>query len=157
MTDLTAVIHELVGLFGKLQLPYAIMGGMPLVKVRLYLEDKGIDADIFLVESDFQQEVMRRCIVDTVEGLPVTLISAEDLVLFKLLANRPRDLLDVADIFFMQGHLDERYMRRWAMPLRMPPPGGIGSTTRAFWYGVMGRRIACPEADCHVRRSLLRA
>jgi|LakMenEpi03Aug12_release.lakeMendotaPanAssembly.Ray.scaffolds.fasta_scaffold48099_6 hypothetical protein len=35
------------------------------------------------------------------------------LVLFKLLANRPRDLADVADILFVQGELDRRYMQQW--------------------------------------------
>jgi hypothetical protein len=45
------------------------------------------------------------------------LITAEDLILFKLLAGRPRDLLDIEDVFFMQGQLDEAYMRRWAGPL----------------------------------------
>lgn len=168
MTDLTAVIHDLVGLFDSLQLPYAIMGGiavrahglprptfdvdfvlaiprgqlgelftaieqrgysvpeqyrggwvdsvggMPLFKLRLFLEGRGVDADIFLAENDFQREVMRRRIEDEVEGKPVRLITAEDLILFKLLAGRPRDVLDVKDIFFMQGQLDEAYMRRWA-------------------------------------------
>jgi hypothetical protein len=56
MTDLTAVIHDLVGLFDRLRLPYAITG-------------------------------------------------------------RPRDLLDIEDVLFMQGQLDETYMRRWAGPL----------------------------------------
>ena len=171
MTDLTAVIHDLVGLFDRLHLPYAIMGGiavrahglprptfdvdfvlavprerladlfaaieaagytvpehyhdgwvdsvggMPLFKVRLFLECRGIDADVFLVDNDFQREVMTRRILEEVEGKPVQLITAEDLILFKLLAGRPRDLLDIKDIFFMQGQLDEAYMRRWAGPL----------------------------------------
>ena len=171
MTDLTAVIHDLVALFDQLRLPYAIMGGiavrahglprptfdvdfvlavprgrlpdlftaiehagytvpdhyrggwvdsvggMPLFKVRLFLEGRGIDADVFLMENDFQREVMSRRIVEQVEGKPVQLITAEDLILFKLLAGRPRDLLDIKDIFFMQGPLDETYMRRWAGPL----------------------------------------
>jgi hypothetical protein len=171
MTDLTKVIHELVGLFDRLQLPYAIMGGiavrayglprptfdvdlvvavprdrlaelfaaieslgytvpeqyrggwidsvggMPLFKVRLFLEGRGIDADIFLAENEFQASVMSRRIPEEVEGKPLQLITAEDLILFKLLAGRPRDLLDIKDIFFMQGQLDEAYMRRWAVPL----------------------------------------
>ena len=168
MTDLTAVIHDLAGLFDRLRLPYAIMGGiavrahgmprptfdvdfvlavpregladlfaaieeagytvsdhyrrgwvdsvggMPLFKVRLFLEGRGIDADVFLMENDFQREVMSRRITEQIEGKPMQLITAEDLILFKLLAGRPRDLLDVGDIVFMQGHLDEAYMRRWA-------------------------------------------
>ena len=171
MTDLTAVIHDLVDLFDRLQLPYAIMGGiavrahglprptfdvdfvlavplerreglfaaieeagytvpdhyrggwvdsvggMPLFKVRLFIEGRGIDADIFLMENDFQRDVMSRRIIDEIEGKPVRLITAEDLILFKLLAGRPRDLLDIKDILFMQGQLDEGYMRRWAAPL----------------------------------------
>ena len=171
MTDLTAVIHDLVDLFDRLQLPYAIMGGiavrahglprptfdvdfvlavprerredlfaaieeagytvpddyrggwvdsvggMPLFKVRLFIEGRGIDADIFLMENDFQRDVMSRRILDEIEGKPVRLITAEDLILFKLLAGRPRDLLDIKDILFMQGQLDEGYMRRWAAPL----------------------------------------
>jgi len=175
MTDLTKVIHELAGLFERLQLPYAIMGGiavrahglprptfdvdfvvavprdrlrdlftaieslgytvpeqyrsgwidsvggMPLFKVRLFLEGRGIDADIFLAENDFQASVMSRRISEEVEGKPVRLITAEDLILFKLLAGRPRDLLDIKDILFMQGRLDEPYMRRWAEPLGVAP------------------------------------
>jgi hypothetical protein len=90
---------------------------MPLFKVRLFLEGRGIDADVFLVENEFQKEVMSRRILDEVEGKPVHLITAEDLILFKLLAGRPRDLLDIEDVLFMQGQLDETYMRRWAGPL----------------------------------------
>jgi hypothetical protein len=45
------------------------------------------------------------------------LVSAEDLILFKLVAARPRDLLDVQDVLFTQGELDEPYLRRWAGPL----------------------------------------
>lgn len=171
MTDLTKVIHELVGLFDRLQLPYAIMGGiavrahglprptfdvdfvvtvprerladlfaaiehlgytvpeqyrggwvdsvggMPLFKVRLFLGGRGIDADIFLAENEFQASVMSRRITEDVEGKSVRLITAEDLILFKLLAGRPRDLLDIKDILFMQGQLDAAYMQRWAEPL----------------------------------------
>lgn len=63
MTDLTAVIHELIGLFDRFRLPCAIMGG---IAVRAH-------------------------------GLP-------------------RPTFDV-DFVFMQGQLDEGYMRRWAAPL----------------------------------------
>lgn len=171
MTDLTTVIRDLVTLFERQRLPYAIMGGiavrahsiprptfdvdftlaiprerlaalfaaitdlgytvpdqysqgwvdhvggMPLVKVRLYLEGRGIDADIFLAENDFQSEVIHRRIEAEVDGLRLFLVTPEDLILFKLLASRPRDLIDVEDILFMQGDLDEAYMRKWAEPL----------------------------------------
>lgn len=171
MKDLTDVIHELVALFDRMSLPYAIMGGiavrayglprptydvdftlavprerlrglfaaveelgysiptayegggvdqvggMPLVKIRLYLDGKGIDADMFLAETAFQQEVIARRVTCTVEEQPVSLVTAEDLILFKLIASRPRDLIDVQDILFTQGDFDEASMRRWAVEL----------------------------------------
>jgi predicted nucleotidyltransferase len=90
---------------------------MPLVKVRLYLEGRGIDADVFLAETDFQQEVLARRIKAEVEGRRLDVVTPEDLILFKLVASRPRDLIDVQDVLFMQGQLDEAYLRRWAWPL----------------------------------------
>ena len=171
MTDLTSVIHDLVRIFDRLGMPYAIMGGiavrahgiprptydvdftlavprdrlgelleaiadrgytvpeqysrgwvdtvggMPLVKVRLFLEGRSVDADMFIAETPFQREVLDRRITADVDGLSVKLVSAEDLILFKLVAARPRDLLDVQDVLFTQGELDEPYLRRWAGPL----------------------------------------
>jgi len=35
----------------------------------------------------------------------------------KLLANRPKDRVDVSDILFVQATLDEAYLRRWAAKL----------------------------------------
>ncbi len=93
------------------------VGGMPLVKVRLYLDGRGIDADVFLAETDFQQEVLDRRITADVEGRRLQMVTPEDLILFKLVAARPRDMIDVQDVLFMQGTLDEAYMRRWAEPL----------------------------------------
>ncbi|GDX96842.1 hypothetical protein LBMAG47_25070 [Planctomycetia bacterium] len=171
MSDLTTVIHDLVDVFDRLGLSYAIMGGiavrahgiprptydvdftlavprdrlgamfaaitdrgysvpeqysrgwvdsvggMPLVKVRLFLDGRAVDADIFIAETDFQREVIERHVAADIEGRSVKLVSAEDLILFKLIAARPRDLIDIQDILFTQGELDERYLRRWAGPL----------------------------------------
>jgi hypothetical protein len=49
--------------------------------------------------------------------LEVWLVSPEDLILLKLLANRPRDIADIGDVFFMQGQLDVTYMKKWAQRL----------------------------------------
>lgn len=93
------------------------VGGMPLVKVRLFLDGRAVDADIFIAETEFQCEVIARRVATDVEGRPVKLVSAEDLILFKLVAARPRDLADIQDVLFTQGALDEAYLRRWARPL----------------------------------------
>ena len=87
---------------------------MPLVKVRCYLEGRGVDVDMFLAETPFQQELLRRRQrVETPDG-NIWLASPEDVVLLKLIANRPRDILDAQDILFTLGELDRQYMRRWA-------------------------------------------
>lgn len=94
------------------------VGGMPLVKVRTYLnESTGIDIDIFLNETEFQKSYLARRIEVNIGEKSLWVVTPEDLILLKLLASRPRDLLDVADILFTQGQLDEVYMQHWAKEL----------------------------------------
>jgi hypothetical protein len=90
------------------------VAGMPLVKARLYLEGRGIDIDLFLAESPFQEQLLARRRREQLDDFPVWFVSPEDLILLKLLSNRPRDVADIGDILFMQGQLDEDYMRHWA-------------------------------------------
>ncbi|MEX2213878.1 MAG: nucleotidyl transferase AbiEii/AbiGii toxin family protein [Phycisphaeraceae bacterium] len=90
---------------------------LPLVKFRLYLQDKGVDVDVFLAESPYQQEVLkRRRHVEAPDGA-VWLVTPEDLILLKMLAYRPRDVADIQDVMFTQGQLDETYLRNWATSL----------------------------------------
>lgn len=173
MNDLSLALRNVIGVFDRLALPYAVMGGiavrsyaiprptydvdftlaisrdrlselyatvealgytvpptylkgwvdqvaeMPLVKFRMYLEQKGVDIDVFLAETPFQQKLMeRRKLRETEEG-SVWFVSPEDLVLLKLVANRIRDTADVLDVLFTQGQLDEDYLRHWAGVLKV--------------------------------------
>ena len=93
------------------------VAGLPVVKFKLYVGGRGIDADIFLAETKFQVEVMRRSRRDEIWGIPISVVTPEDLILFKVLANRPRDQSDVLEIRLVQGDLDEDYLRRWAAEL----------------------------------------
>ncbi len=93
------------------------VGGMPLVKVRLYVEGKSIDADVFLTDTPFQHSAMSRRVLANVEGQTAYVVTAEDLILFKLIADRPRDRIDVTDILFSQGELDWHYIETWAEKL----------------------------------------
>jgi hypothetical protein len=97
------------------------VAGMPLVKSRLFIEGRTIDIDIFLAESEYQNELFVRRSRQLVDNLTAWLVSAEDLILLKLIASRPRDLADVGDVLFMQGSLDEDYMRHWAEKLHVLP------------------------------------
>ena len=44
----------------------------------------------------------------------MVVMAAEDLLLHKLLANRPRDRSDVADLLLVGGALEMEYVRTWA-------------------------------------------
>ena len=93
------------------------VAGMPLVKARLYIEGRGIDVDMFLAESPYQRQLLARRRQEHLDELPIWLVSAEDLILLKLLAGRPRDFADIGDILFTQGELDYDYLRHWAAQL----------------------------------------
>lgn len=96
------------------------VSGLPLIKVRTYVnQSTGVDIDIFLAETSFQRAYLARRIEVTVNDKKLWVVTPEDLILLKLLASRPRDILDVADILFTQGQLDEKYMRHWAGELEI--------------------------------------
>jgi hypothetical protein len=95
---------------------------MPPIKFRVFLQDHGVDVDLFLAETPFQDQLLARRIEGRVNGFTVWLVSPEDLILLKLLASRPRDLSDIGDILFTQGDLDESYLRKTAASLKILDP-----------------------------------
>lgn len=94
-----------------------LVAEMPLVRVRQWVEGKTIDIDIFLAESAFQESVLARRVRMEIDAGVAWVVSAEDLILLKLIASRPRDIGDIFDVFLAQGQLDEEYLRKWAAEL----------------------------------------
>ncbi len=95
-----------------------VVGGMPLVKLKTWVEiGHAIDVDIFLNDTPFQASVMERRLKVPFSDKQLWFVTPEDLILLKLLANRPRDQGDISDVLFVQGQLDEAYMRAWAARL----------------------------------------
>jgi hypothetical protein len=93
------------------------VAGMPLVRVE-WIDDQGtFEVDLFLAETVFLRQLLVRSRRSDVEGWPLRVVSPEDLVLLKLIADRPRDRIDVADILFTQSPVDERYLRDWGQQL----------------------------------------
>ncbi len=95
-------------------------------RVLLVYASNGCPVDLALGLSGYETELMRRACVVTLAGYPVRLVGAEDLVIHKCVAGRPRDLEDVRSILVRQPGLDMRYIRRWldafqrAVPERTP-------------------------------------
>ncbi len=88
-----------------------------VIKFQSYADQRSVDVDVFLVESPFQQSVLKRRQLVSVDGWDAWYVTAEDLILLKLLAGRKKDQADVADILLVQGQLDEAYLRDWAAKL----------------------------------------
>ena len=93
------------------------VAGMPLVKFKTYCDSGMVDVDVFLAENEFQKSFLSRSQIMSTEVGAVSIVTPEDLILLKLIANRPRDLIDVADLLFIQGPLDESYLKQWGKRL----------------------------------------
>lgn len=92
---------------------------MPLVKVRLYRDGRSVTSDLFVVTTPLQDaSFARRCEVRVPSlGKSVPVVSPADLILFKLLAGRPKDRIDVQNVLTVQGVPDPEYLRAWAQRL----------------------------------------
>ncbi len=95
------------------------VAGMPMAKFHFFVEARKIDVDVFLAQSAFQSELLKRRRREQIHNLALWMVTPEDLLLLKLIASRPRDLADVADVLFTQGQLDLAYLRTWADQLRI--------------------------------------
>ncbi|MBI3333079.1 MAG: nucleotidyltransferase [Candidatus Omnitrophica bacterium] len=96
------------------------MVGHKLLVCRYLKTAKGlpVEVDLFFVHGAYQRQAIRRAVTVRFGGQSLRIISPEDLILYKLLADRPMDRLDIQTILEEQrGRLDRRYLRRWAKPL----------------------------------------
>ncbi|MEO7270562.1 MAG: nucleotidyl transferase AbiEii/AbiGii toxin family protein [Vicinamibacterales bacterium] len=84
-------------------------------RVLLLVASNGVSVDISLGALPFEEEVIQRASRwRQVAGVWLTTCSAEDLVIYKLVAARPQDLLDVTGVVQRQGRrLDIERIRRW--------------------------------------------
>ena len=90
-----------------------------LRKVAMGCFDSGSvwEVDIFLATTPFVLSAFERRVPAKLEGRKLSVISVEDLLLFKLLANRTKDRVDVEDLLTICGPLDKAYLSKWAKHL----------------------------------------
>jgi hypothetical protein len=75
----------------------------------------GIRVDLVFSTTPYESEAIRRAVLIDIEGENVPFASAEDLILHKLFAGRPRDLDDATGVVRRKGDaLDWAYIRKWA-------------------------------------------
>jgi hypothetical protein len=77
-----------------------------------------VRADFLVVGTAFQHNVIQRKRSLNINGHTFYVASCEDLILLKLLANRPIDRVDAAELWALNASaLDLDYIRQWAASL----------------------------------------
>ena len=85
-------------------------------------EATGIRVDLIFSTTPYEAEAIARAVHVEVRGEPVPFATAEDLILHKFFAGRPRDLEDVRGVVRRKGpELDWEYMRHWAAEFALIP------------------------------------
>lgn len=90
------------------------VSGLTLVPIKRWTEGYAVTVDLFLLNSPFLREVFKRRVEASIGGKPRPVASAADLILFKLMAWRRKDRMDVQNLLTVQGVPDEGYLRRWS-------------------------------------------
>lgn len=78
-------------------------------------ESTGIRVDLIFSTTPYETQAIGRALRVRIGGEHVPFVTAEDLIIHKLFAGRPRDLEDAASVVRRKGpELDWDYMRTWA-------------------------------------------
>lgn len=77
----------------------------------------GMRVDVFVPSIPLVEQAAKRVQRAVLLGRPITVLSAEDLVLFKLLFFRSKDLADVERLVAFKEDLDRAYVRRWLIEM----------------------------------------
>lgn len=82
----------------------------------------GVRVDFIFSSTKYERQAIRRAEPVTLAGEAVPFASAEDLIIHKLFAARPRDLEDVHGVVVRKGReLDWNYMEKWARDFAAVP------------------------------------
>jgi hypothetical protein len=90
------------------------VGGMETIHVHLPAGSTLMAVDLFLATTPLLGSVVeRRTSIDLGRG-PIQVCTAADLILLKLIADRPKDRIDVENVLAVQGVPERDYLVRWA-------------------------------------------
>ena len=91
--------------------PVKIIRKSAFITLESSVKNHKIYVDLFLASGEYQKEALAIKLL----GRIIPVISPEDLVLYKLLAGRVKDMDDIKEVFISQkGKLDIKYMKKWA-------------------------------------------
>ena len=78
----------------------------------------GLRVDLIFSFTPYEAEAIGRAVTVILDEVPVHFASAEDLIIHKLVAGRPRDIEDVAGVLARNPSLDEQYLTKWLASFR---------------------------------------
>lgn len=79
-----------------------------------FADEEKVRVDFAFSFSPYEQAAIERALVREETGYPVKFVTAEDLIIHKLFAGRPRDLEDIRGVLARkQGQVDREYLRHW--------------------------------------------
>jgi len=93
------------------------VAGMEKIHLHLPTGSSLMAIDLFLAGTPFVRSVIERRVRVNLEQGDIQVCSAADLILFKLLADRPKDRVDVTNVLSVQGVPEREYLERWAREL----------------------------------------
>ncbi len=85
----------------------------PIVPDLIRLLWGGYGVDLLIANTDYQLEVIRRAQKGMMEEVETPIASSEDIIVLKLIADRPQDRADTELLFQTIKKLDLRYIRKW--------------------------------------------
>lgn len=91
--------------------------------LRLWSADRAHYADIVAADAPLLEDGVRRASVVPIAGVDVPVVPLEVLVALKVIAGRPRDLRDVADILESRPEADREEIGRLLAPFGLALPG----------------------------------
>jgi len=93
-------------------------------------QESGIRVDFIFSFVPYERQAIDRAKPVILAGEPVLFATAEDVIIHKCFAGRPRDLEDARSILIKNPDLDQAYVRRWLKELEiLPERAGL---SRAF-------------------------
>lgn len=95
--------------------------------------------DLTLGDSPFDRSALTRRRSVTLFGRKAWVASPEDLIIYKLVSARDRDLLDIRQIARRQRRLDANYLRRWAAWWEREGISGLRRRVEAILTPEIGR------------------
>jgi hypothetical protein len=84
-------------------------------------QESGIRVDFIFSFVPYERQAIDRAKPVLLAGEPVLFATAEDVIIHKCFAGRPRDLEDARSILIKNPDLDHAYVRRWLKELEILP------------------------------------